>query len=234
MPIDAKFIDQCHLIRPHSEQESGENGILFTLEAYLLSKDEDLRKSLIFAIYFCRESKGIYKQTPMPMGGDERYMSHDQLTAFTVLSLLENLNVHSELWEEIKRQGLRYNNVDVTNNIKNWLQNNRFLHPRDILYYGYCNGSIICTLLLPLLFIILLENLRKKYKIINGEKVLETDGKLLNFIRVAPFKNSRLSWKIYSKIQDFIIKKLYGGWHNIFKIYFKEEDHPCNIYSKGL
>ena len=59
--------------------------------------------------------------------------------------------------------------------------------------------------------------------------MIHTDGKLLTFVRFSSIKNS-LIFTICSKI----IKWKFGSWNNVFKIYFRNDDHTNVIESEGM
>jgi len=175
--------------------------------------------------------KGIYAQHPShQLQGHDRYMSHDQLTAIFVLSTVNNTNVRFEIWEEIKRQWLRYNNVDNTDTVAEKWRNMRWVHPRDLIFYAYCVGSIWGKLLLPFLIIGLMINMWNKKQVnAHGGVFLDTDGKLLTFLRLKALNST-----ILNKMFDKIVKHRFGSWGFIFKTYFRYNDHPNVLESRNI
>jgi len=218
-----RFYDSFGLITEEPTRELSENSLLFTVENFFLNPDNERRKTFLSAILdICNEGKGIYRQHPAKLTGHDKYMSHDQLTAIFCFSYFNKLNAHKTIWKEMVRQFFRYNNVDVPKTFKDKIFNKRFLHPRDIIFYGICNKNIFCYLLFPILFLIMFISCWSKKEVIAyGAPALKTDGKLLTFIRVRA-----LGWKWLIKFFDFIIEKRFGGWKVIFKTYFRYEDHP--------
>jgi len=224
-----KFLDSYGLVLPHPGTEVRENSILFTVEHYMLTGE---RKELVQdLIELCRTDKGLYSQHPShALQGKDRYMSHDQLTAMIAFSKMNDLDIHKEFWEEIKRQWYRYNNIDVPQTFMEKLLNKRFLHPRDIIFYSYCNKGLGGYLFFPILIIIMIISLwQKKEVIAHGEVCLDTDGKLLSYVRMKAIDN-----RVVTFLFNWIIKKRFGSWHNIFKEYFRYEDHPNVIASKDI
>jgi hypothetical protein len=71
----------------------------------------------------------------------------------------------------------------------------------------------------------------KTWKIRGDQKMLSTDGKLLTFIRCKA-GNLRLTWLICSAIING--KKEFGSWYKVFKIYFRDADHPNIRLAKEL
>lgn len=221
------FYDSFGLIVEEPIREHSENSLLFTVENFFLNPEDEKTKMLLMAILnICNETKGIYRQHPAKLTGHDEYMSHDQLTAIFCFSCYNNLQHHRRIWQEIKRQWLRYNNVNVPNTFKQKFFNERLLHPRDIIFYGICNENIICYLLFPILFLIMFISCWSKREVIAyGAPALKTDGKLLTYIRVRA-----LGWKWLIKFFDFVIEKRFGSWKVIFKTYFRYENHP-NVIS---
>lgn len=244
------YFDEEGLLKANLNQESSENGMLYTCQYYFLRKPD----YVAYANYYkcvdkCKvpHYSGLYNQYPnqIKLTGDDIYMSHDQLTS--IISFLYDANNMKEvkaIWKEIKMQKFRYNNVTPD------APGLKFLHPRDILYCGYLAGSFICKLLFPILFLIILETTITKYKyrptLFNRIKfwwetsvwmpttaILKTDGLLLNFVRFNAVQTSGM--KFTKKICEWILKKRFGEkyWTNIFNIYFPY-DHPNVIEASKL
>lgn len=203
----------------NSNSEAEENSLLFT-GLYLIflkrsgySYVKLLNKYIEF-VELCRVGDGLFNQTPNP-GPNDLHMSHDTLTGLVSVSIEFSLNYHTEIWKELKRQNLRYDNVSP-NSPKRWL------HPRDIIFYGICANSTICKLLSPILWIIHAIACIQKYKVRNGNKIWKTDGKILTFLRC-----QILNWKASIKIYG-LFNKLFAGfknWFHVFSVYYKK-DHP--------
>lgn len=225
------FYDSFGLITEERTRENSENSLLFTVENFFLDKMNYRRKMFLENVLeICNEENGIYRQHPAKLTGHDQYMSHDQLTAIVCFSYYCGLKAHKEIWKEIKRQWLRYNNITVPTTIKEKIFNERLLHPRDIIFYGICNNNYMAFLCFPVLFIIMFISCWSKRTVISyGAPALKTDGKLLTFIRVRA-----LNWKWLIKFFDFVIEKRFGGWEVIFRTYFRYEDHPNVILSNKL
>ena len=227
-----KFRDNFNLITSEPDSKLEENSLLFTVEHFFLlrefidSKNEE-EDILVNCINTCRIKKGIFMQHPSGLSGDDRYMSHDQLTAIFAFSYYLGLEYHKEIWQEIKRQWLRYDNVNPPTKLRKKLFNERLLHPRDIIFYGYCDGGFIFKLLLPVLIIIMFVSCWSKRTVLAyGAPAIKTDGKLLTYIRI---RSLRINW--LNKFFDWIIKIRFGCWGNVFKIYFRYSHHPNVINS---
>jgi hypothetical protein len=229
------FRDKFNLVTSEPNAELEESSLLFTVENYFLEienkKDPSFNEEILKQILvICRENKGIYRQHPAQLTGHDQFMSHDQLTALFCFSYIMGLNHHIEIWDEIKRQLLRYNNINVPTTFKEKLRNKRYLHPRDIIFYGICNKNKIAYTAIPLLIIIMFISCWSKRKVMAyGAPALKTDGKLLTYIRIRA-----LGWKWLNKFFDWIIKIRFGGWSKIFKVYFRREEHPNVVESRGL
>ena len=229
------FVDDFNLINSRPNEKNGENAFLFTTECYFLQRDITWFSFLIIALCKMRIKSGIYEQHPCNcFEGKDKYMSHDQLTAIFALSYSNKLGHHTEIWKEIKRQWFRYNNVEIPQTWKEKLVNKRFLHPRDIIFYGYCAGSWIWKLALPILWIFMLVSSAKTYKIRGDQKFIATDGKLLNFVRLQATRSTSYLWNLQWYINTWIIKRKFGSWNKVFNIYFPYDQHPCVIASKDI
>lgn len=243
------FFDDFLLLKATEDQESSENGLLYTYEWFLVKLLNNTMlqcRALDNAIVKCRTTKGIYNQYPdqSKLLGNDAYMSHDQLTTICSYSYKFDRYFHKEIWQEILRQKLRYNNITPES------PGLRFLHPRDILYIGYLNNNWLCTLLFPLLAIIFLFTCINKYKVRpeiwnriwfylqTGQfcpkvKMIATDGLLLNFVRFNSC--NKLGLRIVKRIGEWILKKRFGEkfWYEIIKIYFCE-NHPIREEAESL
>ena len=226
------FRDSFGLITSEPNSELEENSLLFTIEHYFLLKELGLnpkkeRNIINSALFTCDRGGGIFRQHPAELTGHDRYMSHDQLTAIVAYSKSENLKYHKQIWKEIKRQLLRYNNIEIPNNLKEKVLNGRLLHPRDILFAGCCNGNIICNVLIFILIVIMFISCWSKRKVIAyGAPTLKTDGKLLTFIRVRA-----IGYKWLINFFDWVIEKRFGSWSVVFKVYFRYSQHPNVVHS---
>jgi hypothetical protein len=224
--MNEEFLDSYGLITDTKNAIERENSLLWTAQHFFLTRSPDTFTSLYNAIQTCRTGQGLYAQHPSHnMKGDDVYLSHDQLTAIMCFSYDQNMYMHKEIWAEIKRQKFTYNNTgDGT------LQ---LLHPRDIIYYGILCGSWMWYLLLPLLLLTLFWSFRD-FKIINGVKVPSTDGELLSFVRFACLKDKSKFWNLLWKVYYWDVRRRFGSYSAVFKIYFPFPDHPNVIESASL
>jgi hypothetical protein len=251
----ASFFDSYGLLAAHSNEGVGENNILYSLEYFYLlpsGPEKDFTELIIrSALNLMRESKGIYRQHPQKMTGDLAYLSHDQLTAICSFSKCQNLQHHKDLWQEIKRQRFAYCNVSPNDSWWQKVKRGRLLHPRDALYVGYLNDSIICKILSPILFLMLAlitystwkirpewyNLIYYKWKGITNYykcKIPDMPGKLLNFVRCQGIMPQSKVWQWFFKFVDYRIKKKYSCWNNAFELYFEDKNHPINVASDEI
>lgn len=213
------FINKYGMINAHSLDIVSENTILFTLEYILLNPPDksSMEKKLENFIADCETMPGLYNQQPGLTFGKDRYMSHDTLTAIVAYSHLKGYNYHKKIWNHLKSHWFTYDNITAKTNFS------RIMHPRDILYYGYCAGNPICILLYPLLALFMIITCLQSYKVRNGNKILKTDGKLISWVRC---KCSSLNLTMKSLTFLLKLNSQFGNWNNVFRIYFKELEHP--------
>jgi len=202
-----KYRDPIGLIHTDPQPSSSENGILFTYTNIILQNKNGLddKPDLNHIIKSLTRSDGSIKSSLI--AGD-RTWSHDNHTAFMSWS---------------KKFGYKYHNNFF------WYNWNRRVHPRDIVYYLSLRDDIVGTMAKPFLFITsiaMIVSCYQEYKIRNGRKILKTDGKILAFVRF-----NTISMPFTEKVCNWLIKNnpKFGSWENVFKIYFKNEDHPNRV-----
>lgn len=129
-------------------------------------------------------------------GSTSDYMSHDQMTAFLVFGQMsKNPLIASRFYDAIKKQGfVFYDNLNTENgwskiakslirfDIKG-LKNIMFLHPRDLIFVAQCAGKKWVKWLTWLDWIITIQGFIYTWKIRGDKKFLETDTKILQFIK---------------------------------------------------
>jgi hypothetical protein len=174
----------------------GENGVLFTAEY------ARLRQMTGKPPLFPNGDVRLPIEVTLSPGRDP--LSHDNMTAIVCLSKQFNLGYEKNLFH------------------REWW---RRLHPRDIIFYLYMKGGILGALAKPFLFITILSGLYACYHKQETGKTLDTDGKLLHWLRV-----ETCDWKLTRKISSFILEDRHNmTWDDIFKIYFKEWDNPIRV-----
>lgn len=226
----SKFFDENGLVtsKPnlgHTE----ENSMLWSAELILLERIADIHtpesQARILgykrAIEKCRIREGLFHQNPAyalktPTNGDQ-YMSPDQLLAIVGMSTYFGWGFEREIWKEIKRQKLGYNNID---------DKYRFIHPKHLIFYGMCAGSPLAYLFYPLfLLMCIFACLQPRQK---------TSGKLLCLVMSKCLKRKpligTLSYFIFTKCVKLTTKGI--GWKDVFSIYFPDIEHPCNIVAR--
>ena len=226
-----KWSDKYGLLNPDKNLRS-ENGILFTMEFYLLMHElygfdgfnYKAFNELQLDLYV---EDGLYSQTPFGMldeNGELEPVSHDNLTAIAASAYMYNRgdDINSEIWSYLKRHLFTYDF-----RVPGVVNFDRIMHIRDVIFYGFLAGSIICMLLMP---IVVLAN------VISCLRANEhTSGKLLVFVRNRSSRKRSLLMRVSDYICDFIIEWKYDrGWRDVFAIYFKEGEHPCNLLAEEI
>jgi hypothetical protein len=244
------FIDSSGLVNSAPDNGIGEDNLLYSIEYQLLTDTVEYKQVIEQALNKCRILNGVYLQHPSgQLTGNDAYMSRDNLIAIFGFSHKYNLPYHFEIWEEIKRQWFRYNNVNVPKTFWEKLINKRFLQISDLIFFGYCAEVTICKLLLPFLFLSMLLSSLTKWetrpqlheRIYNFicrtpyilTKMYSTSNKLLNFVMLQSCKENKL-WQLHWKYNTIIIKKIFGSWNKIFSIFFPYENHPNVENSRNI
>lgn len=132
-------------------------------------------------------------------------LSHDNMTGIVCLSEMAGLDYHK------------------TYKHRDW---KRRAHPRDVAFYLYAKSKLFAPLLIITVISMLWACWHKK----QSENVLDTDGKLLAWLRFETY-----NWRLTRWLCTYIIKKRHGlNWDGIFKIYFGRHgnNHP-NIRHSG-
>ena len=211
--MQEEWFDKYGLIHAHKDRDS-ENGILFTVEYYLLKSllkkltDEDV-KSFKIAIAYLRNDNGSYSATHG--GGD--HWSHDNHTAKVCMESF--LKLKSDIW------------------LPDWKKR---VHPRDLVFYLFLT-PYIGWLARPLLWIpalTMIISCIQDTKTRQGRKIIKTDGKLLTFVRCISTRRKSWTMNLTWKLCSWIIKhnSPFNSWDNIFEMYFKEPEHPNRVLSK--
>lgn len=187
--------------------EDSDNGILFTVEYYLLRLirnefiDEYL-ENYNEQVKLHQKALGEYWQRP---GSTENPGSHDNATAIACFSYLFNQPHHITL-----------------------KMTAQFLNPRDFIFYNFLKGKFWAKLAMPYVLL--------SHYVTSKKPREETSGKCLLFVRyactVGKSKIMAKSWPIIERNLMKIHGKRY--WGDIFRIYFKREDHPNVVLSQGM
>lgn len=203
-----KFFDDRGLLGPH-----GENDIVYTAEYYalvLLASNYKTRMERILKPDLIRALESLVVERGAFLSSDSSEpWSHDNHTALISISQIYNLEYHTKFFWE------------------GWW---RRMHPRDLIFYIHSLGGfrgLLALPFIPLLSLIMILGALPSYKKIDGQLVLATDGKLLSWLRLQTG-----NYPLTSRIYNYIIKKRYGSWCNIFSVYFKDPEHPNNVYSR--
>jgi len=201
------WMDEYEMLNPEKNTPT-ENAVLVTLEYELLNKQEPLHTYTMILSYFETGTRGLYTQTHYGKKADHgeeglEPNSHDNITAMMVaFKLVNDRKRLLEIWKYIVANKGTYD-FRHPNEVR-W---DRFLHPRDLIFYGYLARNPICILLLPLLIPMMLHSCLKPREV--------TSGKLLWWVRChclpKPF-----FW-LFHKLVDY---------KDAFRIYFHQEGHP--------
>lgn len=216
------FIDNYGLTNSKSGEKNAENALLWTAEHILLEEikgikniHSEARKGRFKqALDKCRVRAGLYHQNPSyalsePVHPHDRYMSPDQLTAICGMSSKYGWKYHKEIWKEIKRQGLKYDNVEPD-------EPKRWIHPRDLIFYGYCAGNPIAKLCIVFLALACIVSCMRKKE--------ETSGKLLAWTKCHILKEKSLVMRWTLKACSKLVK----SWKEVFCIYFPDSKNPIH------
>lgn len=191
------FIDSQGYIHAQSNVFNAENAIEFTIIKGALS-NENIFIQVYDYLYVSSRDNAHTKYK----------LSHDNLTACYCYLVLTNISL-GDLY--ILRQKRRQLNS---------------YHPREWAFYNLIEGEGFKPLNYFLISIIMIIGCARKYKhrtYGNGQEVrlIATDSKILAWLR---FK-SGIDMPITKKICNWLIKKHFGNWKEVFKIYFTD-GHP--------
>lgn len=125
------------------------------------------------------------------------------------MSYILELSHCKDVWQEIKRQKFRYDNVNPKNP-------ERYIHLRDLVFYRVCAKSNLCTLLLPILTIACIVFCMRKRE--------ETSGKILAWVKMEILFHFWIM-QVCKWVCDKLIAKKHGDWVDVFEIYFLNETH---------
>jgi hypothetical protein len=207
--------------------ESGrhiENEFLFGLYERLFVDGKTLNKAI--AIYYAIASE---KKFPNHIKEEvpEKEISHDQLTAYSCYSYEMGCKGHRYIWR----------------NTKNFKFEDRYLHPRDYIYYGILNNNVFCIFLMPLLILTCLASMFIPYRITQkhenaiislGKYSLrhKLSGELLWVLRYEAIKGSFLYVLLFLPIELIVFlgaRFRYGGINEMFMEYFKHNEGLVEI-----
>ncbi len=225
-----------------------ENTLMYSM-LYILTTGKGVKEhdeDYSHFLKLCEVDTGIYLQRP-ELGGEnysqkDRYMSHDQLTSIVSYLSMKGRTVEiQEIYDQFSL--MRYDNLNPKD--PTWMQ---IQHPRDIFYIKSLLGSRISKLFCFLLTLIELNGvyklrplntetglkkvyheIRRALKFKNPEHdniMVETDSKLLAFIRLSTWNNNT-----YWKIAQYVMRKreVLRSFQECFRYYFKKYDHPLHL-----
>lgn len=220
------FIDDYGLTNSRPEEKGAENGLLWTLQHIILEGYKKPRiGSLMRSIDQCKIGQGLYAQNPSHVKDGaintvhkrDAYMSPDQLIVIMMASRKFGKSHHKEVMAEIVKQGLfKYNNL------KN--EENRYIHPRDLVLYISLVLPFLGWLLLPLLAVACVVSCLKERS--------HTSGKLLAWTKCMMLKDDFLVMKLAMIACTWAIKRSHKDWADVFEIYFPHKEHPNRLLAQ--
>lgn len=209
-----------------------ENSFLYALQHYKLTGDTKRRAALsrymgqvvynsvvIDEIVFNNHVDAMQAmKTP--------YTSHDQLTAYVVFNPALNAPL---VWEGAVKMKFRYDNL---NPAKPKLS--RLLHPRDILFFGIMADNLVCKLLSPLLYLMMLYTMiiPKRLKKRKGRWVLEkkNSNEILWWLRCSVMRG--LLGKVFRVTYKALLHVRFDNLHGLMLDYYVDPEHPVCVAAK--
>lgn len=246
--VDDEWINLYHGMDIHLKEKSGnrdnENGILFLVEYYILKvllncfneTDAKTFETIVYSLQ-TKSQKDLSIPGLYDRGANEsqtiprdqlRTISHDNLTAISVMSRYLRLPFAKEIAQHGLRNLMRYDNVCPHQ--PRW---RRLQHPRD-WYFWLTNGGYgwFAWIFYPFFF---LNNLLTCFKPHLGHKV---SGRLLMFTRLELGSRWSLLMKINKWVCYSIMTLRYGeNWlHEIMSTYnaFANPLHPNRELSQWI
>lgn len=205
------------------EPDNIENEGLFGLDNYFLSVKNKLLNvaenmeqrldSFIEKMFVRKNGVKFLQNHPSPeVLARNPELSHDQITFVCAFSVATKKNYHIEVWNQIRFS-------------KYWFKyDERYLHPRDVLYYAACRypgkvRNICCALLIPFM---VFTFIRKYTERTDGSKTIKTSEARMYFTRT---EGIGVEWftKLYHKILSLTHFKDVKG---VMKAYYIEIEHP--------
>jgi hypothetical protein len=202
-----QWINDYGLLNAKEADINAENAPLWTLEMFLLTRDDQYLEPLLEYIYKCKTFiPGLYNQFPMAVDGIDSFMSPDQLIAFVgALAEANRKKAIQKIWEYLVTHAFTYDNTQpgVTNF-------DRTMQPAAILFTAVYAG---CWWLKPLLSAACMFSCWKADR--------TTSGSLKAWVM---FKS--LKMRFTERVCTILIGDYYKSWYEVFKTYFYEEGHP--------
>lgn len=225
--IKKKYRDEYGNLHAHAGVYNSENYPMFTCMSNMITEmpmetyvSNGTRTRVVSSKAFnCVRKMVNDKKGLIDYKFPSRILSHDDITTVCAWSYINGYVAHEMFWKILIKNKLKYEG--------------RPLHPRDILFLGLLNNSTICRLLSPLLSIMMVHSQARVYKrrtYGNGNKVklIHTDGKLLNWVRLKTGLMPLTRW-LCNKIIKMRKKHFNGNWKGVFDVYF-EDGHPLRGY----
>ena len=219
-----QYINEYGIINAKPEDIVAENCPLFTQEYLHLIKNGnlssikylpnavELQQNLNKYVDLCLVKPGLYNNLPFTNTEieEDKYCSPDQLIAFLAnLKDRKDKQKLKDIWNYLKSHWFTYDNINQKTDFS------RIMQPQAILLAGVLGGGFLTRLLLrPLLSLaVFISVLPKK----------GTSGELKSWVMMKAAKMKITEW-----ICNKLIKREYGNWEKVFKIYFPLEDHPIH------
>lgn len=147
------------------------------------------------------------------------YVSHDQLTAYAVFDMV----ARREIWEGMKAMKFRYDNLNPQSP-----KMDRLLHPRDILWFGIQNSDVVCTILSPLLYLMMVYTMviPKRLKKRDGKWKLEkkNSNEILWWLRVQVMEG--VIGCLFKRSYNLLLRLRFKNLHGLMIDYYVDPEHP--------
>jgi hypothetical protein len=160
--------------------------------------------------------RNVIRGTGLPR---DQYLSRDQMIAYCIFSKEEDLNVHFDIFNHLKRKFCTYDNVTGKVNFK------RIVMPWDYIFIGILCNDKLCLRLINVLYLKLMDTYRR-----GGNT--ETSGELLGFIQMECLgRIGAPGVEKQRKKHNQLMDERFGapGFAKAFGIYFPDPEHPLHI-----
>lgn len=175
-----------------------ENGPLNAYHYWTITKDEKVKNDLMEYMKNATKEDPITGVITIKNHVDPKVLektpeiSHDQLTFTAMASKEWGLDYHDLIWRELK-----------------WFKyDDRFQHPRDVIFYGILNDSFIARLCSPLLMLIMVFTFLRKWA--TREKLLHNSPTLKIYEKRVFIKNSEARlWRLRVRFLGIFFKYVF-------------------------
>lgn len=210
-----------------------ENSFLYGLQHFILTNDAKRHIALnryMTSVYYASmyaEALIYNNHVDESQASKTPYVSHDQLTAYAVFCPVARI----EIWEGLKAMKFRYDNLNPAK--PSW---KRLMHPRDILWFGIVNDNLICQILSPILYLMMLYTMLvpKRLKKRDGRWRLEkkNSNEVLWWLRLQVM--SGVIGYLFKRSYNLLLRLRFKNLHGLMLDYYVDPEHPVCVASKGV